>query len=292
MRLLDIDPDAFRVQFTRAPFAMRHRLASHPLFSMQRLVALARSLPQSRVEYNAGDVPMTLDPRLTPQTGLSPEETIRRIQECNSWMVLKNVELDADYRRLLNDCLDEVCAMSDGLTGGRATRGIRDRFGYIFISSGGARTPYHMDHEENFLLQVRGSKVINVIPPDNRAVLTTAELERFYGGAHRNLVFKEEYRDHARPFELTPGVGVHVPVTAPHWVQNGPEVSVSFSITFQTAASLRWSHVNRVNGKLRRFGLRPSPAGASPMVDAVKQFAFRATDKLARMLAGTKSPAG
>jgi hypothetical protein len=292
MRLLDIDPDAFRVQFTRAPFALRHRLERHPLFSMQRLVALARSLPQSKVEYNAGDVPMTLDPRLTPQTGLSPEETIRRIEQCNSWMVLKNVELDADYRRLLDDCVDEVRDMSAAFTGGRVTRGMRDRFGYIFISSANARTPYHMDHEENFLLQVRGSKVINVIPPDDREVLTTAELERFFGGAHRNLTFKEEYRGHARPFELTPGVGVHVPVTAPHWVQNGPEVSVSFSITFQTAASLRWAHVHRVNSRLRRLGLRPGPVGASPVMDAAKQLAFRATDKLSRMFVGEKSAAG
>jgi hypothetical protein len=165
------------------------------------------------------------------------------------------------------------------------TRGICDRFGFIFISSANARTPYHMDHEENFLMQVRGSKVIHIIPPDDRTVLTIPELERFYGGAHRNLVFKEEYRGHARPFELTPGIGVHVPVTAPHWVQNGPEVSVSFSITFQTAASLRWCDVHRVNGKLRRFGLTPGPVGTSPLADAAKQFAFRAADKLHRMFA-------
>ncbi len=33
---------------------------------------------------------------------------------------------------------------------------------------------------------------------------------------------------HGRPFELTPGESIYLPVKAPHWVNNVPEVSVSF----------------------------------------------------------------
>ena len=32
--------------------------------------------------------------------------------------------------------------------------------------------------------------------------------------------------------ELLPGQGVHIPVDAPHWVRNGPVVSVSLNINF------------------------------------------------------------
>ena len=60
---------------------------------------------------------------------------------------------------------------------------------------------------------------------------------------------------------MGPGDGVHVPVTAPHWVKNGPEVSVSFSITFQTRASERRGIVYRVNHALRQRGLKPPPVG-------------------------------
>src|SRR5262245_63771662 len=83
--------------FARRPFVVRHRLTDHPLFALPRLIELARMLPEDRVEYNAGDVPVSLDPARTPRTGLSIDETIRRIEECRSWMVFKNVERDPEY---------------------------------------------------------------------------------------------------------------------------------------------------------------------------------------------------
>jgi hypothetical protein len=38
----------------------------------------------------------------------SIDETIRRIEECRSWMVFKNVERDPAYRALLDTCLDQA----------------------------------------------------------------------------------------------------------------------------------------------------------------------------------------
>ena len=261
--LLQLEPYRLEEDFGQAPFLVAHRLSRHALFELPQLVQLARALPASQVEYNAGDVPVSLDPAATPRTGLSAEETIRRIAECRSWLVLKNVERDPQYRELLERCLAEVRPHVPGMS--------RER-GFIFVSSPGAVTPYHMDPEQNFLLQVRGSKIMQVF---DRAVLSEQELEGFFGGAHRNLRYRDEYRSRARAFRLAPGLGVHVPVTAPHWVQNGAEVSVSFSITFQTAASTRLAHVHRMNARLRRLGLRPAPVGGSAVRDRMKQLAFR-----------------
>jgi hypothetical protein len=280
MPLLELDTPEFRAQFTRKPFLVRHHLAGHPLFSLEKLVELSRRLPASRVEYNAGDVPLTLDPANAPQTGLSAEETIRRISECKSWLVLKNVEQNAEYAELLDRCLAEVGALSQTTSPGMA-----DRESFVFVSSPGSITPYHMDPEENFLLQIRGSKTMSVFNPSDPAILTEREVERFYSGAHRNLVFRDEIRGKAQVFELRPGVGIHVPVTAPHWVQNGPEVSISYSITFQTKASLRRAQAYRMNAGLRRWGLKPSPIGQSPLRDGLKQLAFRAKTGAGRLLA-------
>ena len=279
--LLELDPATMRRRFGRQAFAMRHLLAGHPLFALPRLVELARWLPHSKLEYNAGDVPITLDPKRTPQNGLSPEETIRRIEECDSWMVLKNVELDPEYGGLLDACLAEVAA-----AGGPRERRMYDREAFVFVSSPGAMTPYHMDPEENFLLQVRGEKTIHVLPADDRRVLSVDELESFYGGAHRNLVFRERYRPLAVPFALAPGAGVHVPVTAPHWVQNGPAVSISFSITFRTRESARRAHAHRVNGHLRRMGLEPRPVGSSVFSDELKHLLLRGVDRVQRAFSG------
>lgn len=159
------------------------------------------------------------------------------------------------------------------------------RESFIFVSSPGSITPYHMDPEQNFLLQIRGSKAMSVFDPSDPSILSQQVVERFYSGAHRNLVFRDEIRAKARVFELSPGMGVHVPVTAPHWVQNGSEVSVSYSITFQTKASLRTAHAHRINAGMRRWGLRPSPVGQSALRDGLKQFAFRAKSRAERLLA-------
>jgi hypothetical protein len=281
--LLDIDRVEFARSFGQRPFRVRHHLADHPLFQIDRLLNLAKALPEHRVEYNAGDLAVNMDPAKTPRTGLSSAETIQRIAECRSWLVLKNIELDAEYRELLYRCLNEVEAL-----GHPDARQIDHREGFIFVSSPNAVTPYHIDPEWNFLLQVRGVKLMHVFPSDDRELLSEESLERFYSGAHRNLVFKDEFQAKAESFELQPGEGVHVPVTAPHWVSNGPEVSISFSITFQTRVSERRGIIYRVNHGLRSRGWKPSPVGQSTLRDGVKYFGYRVMRRLRRAWSGKR----
>lgn len=277
--LLEIDPAAFREHFDRRPFLIGHRLVGHPLFELPRLLQLAKSLPETCVEYNAGNLPISVDPSQTPRTGLSAEETIRRIAECKSWMALKYVENDPAYQDLLQRCLAEVRVHSEPLA-----PGMMQAEGFIFVTSPGSVTPYHMDPEHNFLLQVRGRKFVHLFDPRDRSLLSEEELERFYDGAHRNMQFREENRAKAWVFDLQPGQGLHFPVTAPHWVQNGDEVSVSFSITFRTPDLERRGAVHNVNAWLRRRGWRPAPAGQHPWRDGLKYNAYRLWRRAARLL--------
>jgi hypothetical protein len=277
---LDLDASVFRADFNRRPFAVRHRLTDHPLFALPRLIELARRLPPKLVEYNAGNVPVSLDPTQTPRTGLSIEETIRRIEECQSWMVLKNVEQDPEYNALLDQCLDEVRDVSEAVDPGMFRRG-----GFIFISSADSVTPFHMDDECNFLLQIRGKKFMNVFDSNDRSLVSEMQLERFsLGVGHRNLEFQPDFQTKARVFELNPGDGVHVPVTAPHWVKNGDTVSISFSITFHTRATERRRMVYAMNLALRQLGLNPSPYGVAPMQDKLKFGAALAVHRGKRLL--------
>jgi hypothetical protein len=235
-------------------------------------VELARRLPPETVEYNAGDLPITQDPRAMPRTGLSIEETIRRITDCRSWMVLKRVEVDPEYKRVLDDCLDQIAPHAPGM---------RHRQAFVFISSPGSVTPYHIDHEYNFLLQIRGTKSISIF---DRAVLSEEEIERFYRGEHRNLVFDELNATRARTFELQPTEGVHVPVNAPHHVKNGPAASVSFSITFRTPEGDRRSSVYRVNERLRALGIPPRRVGDAPRIDHAKYLGYALYQRVQRLL--------
>jgi hypothetical protein len=282
--LFELEKATFASKFNREPFTVRHHLANHPLFALPRLIELARRLPAEHVSYNSGDVPVTTGLYKGPQTGLSIEETIRQIEQCRSWVVLKYVEGDPEYRRLLEDCLDEIKPLSE-----QVAPGMQKRQGFIFISSASSVTPYHMDPEYNFLLQVRGSKRITIWDPADRSILSERELEDYYSGRNFQIAFKEEYRARAKRFTLVPGLGLHFPVTAPHFVDNGDEVSISFSITFQTPASERRRFLYGANARLRELGFKPSPVGRSALRDSTKHFAFRAFRFTKRLLTGART---
>ncbi len=273
--LLDIDPAAFRTYFNREPFLIGHRLCDHPLFTLPSLIELSKRLAPKDIEYNAGNIPISLDPTRTPTNGLSVEETIRRIEECQSWMVLKYVENDPVYRDLLHRTLAEVRPHSEPIV-----PGMMQAQGFIFVTSPNSVTPYHMDPEHNFLLQVRGRKRVYQFDARDRSLLSEEELERFYDGAHRNLKFVEANRSKAYVFDFEPGQGLHFPVTNPHWVENGPNVSVSFSITFRTPDLEKRAMAYNVNSALRRRGWKPTPVGVSPWRDTLKVQSFRVLRRL------------
>ncbi|HVY62083.1 MAG TPA: cupin-like domain-containing protein [Planctomycetota bacterium] len=277
--LLEIDAAEFARSFDRRPFLVGHRLATHELFALPRLVELAKRLPPKSVEYNAGDIAIGQDPSRTPQTGLSVEETIRRIEDCRSWLVLKNIEQDPEFRALLDACLDEVEAHSEAVDPGMC-----DREGFIFVSSPGSVTPYHMDPEQNFLLQVRGLKQVSLFDRGDRAVVSEEQIEDMLTGKPRNMPWREEMQAHGQVFELTPGKGLHFPCAFPHWVKNGPEVSISFSITFRTRSTERRAAVHAFNARLRRRGVAPGSVGSSPARDALKSVAERGLSRVERIL--------
>jgi len=267
---LRFNPANVREEFDRAPFLIEHNLADHPLLQLPRLMELSAALPAESVEYNAGNLPVNQDPTLTPRTGLTVFETLRRIEECNSWMVLKYVGQDPDYGRLIDACLDQIQPVVDDIC-----PGMTERHGFIFVSSPGAVTPYHVDFEYNFLLQVRGEKDITVFDPFDRSLLSEVQRERFVTGAPRNLVFRDQFADKGKTFHLRPGVGVHVPLTSPHWVKVGPSVSISFSITFQSRVSDKRIGAHKTNALLRRLGMSPEEVGQSEMRDSLKYTAHR-----------------
>lgn len=281
--LSSLNSEDFQDRFNRSPFRISHNLSTHPLFLLESLIDLSKELPDDLVEYNSGDIPVTQDPNSTPKNGLSIQETISRIRNNKSWLVLKNVENHPSYQQLLHQCLEEMedyCKLS--------TSGMTHKQGFIFISSPGSMTPFHIDPENNFLLQIQGSKEVWMFDREDRHVIQEKQIEDFFSGAHRNLEFKESYRERGEKFMLEPGQGLHFPVAAPHYVQNGPDVSVSFSITFQTKQSSERQTLHRFNKTLRRFGLTPSEVNSNPWRDQSK-LTFLRVLKRVKSLGGKES---
>ena len=148
-------------------------------------------------------------------------------------MVLKFVEQDPAYRALLHDVLAQLDPVVGPVTGK-----MLKMEGFIFISSPDAVTPFHFDPEHNILLQLRGRKTMTVFPPDDERIASGVSHETFHNGGHRNLPWKDEFGAQGQAFHLTPGEAIYVPVKAPHWVKNGSEPSISFSITWRS----EWSY--------------------------------------------------
>lgn len=269
---------AFSARYPASPVRLRHHLTDHPLFAMDRLIALARALPEKSVEYNSGDLPIGQDPDKTPMNGLSAEETVRRIADNKSWIVLKNIEQNADYAALLESCLGDVADIAHAATGE-----MHMREGFIFVSSPGSVTPFHMDPEHNILMQVRGTKVFTIFPSGAESFLDAEAHEAFHKpGGHRNLPYREEYEGKGEKTELSPGDALYAPVKAPHWVKVGPEVSVSLSVTWRSEASDAEAHLRRANGWLRGRGAAPPHPGAHPLRDRAAVLASRIAERFHR----------
>ncbi|MCA8988172.1 MAG: cupin-like domain-containing protein [Planctomycetaceae bacterium] len=270
------DRDEFARKFSQRPFLISHQLCDHPLFDVERLLALARTLPASQIEYNAGKLPVSISQTETPMNGLSADETIRRIEECESWLVLKYVESDPEYSELLNQCLKQVALDSEAIA-----PGMMKPHAFVFLTSPDSVTPYHIDPEHNFLLQIRGEKIIRMLYGNDPSILSPQELENFYADRGRNLKLAEENRDRCWKFSLAPGQGLHFPVTFPHWVENTDKVSISFSITFRTPDLDKRRALYRMNSQLRSWGLQPSVPGQRPLRDLAYYQLFRAWRKAA-----------
>ncbi len=276
---LSLNPIDFENHFARTPFLIEHKLCDHPLFQLDRIVELTKSLPEECIEYNAGKLPISLDPELTPRNGLSPEETVRRIEECESWIVLKYVENDPEYRKLLDACLDQLRPYTESIT-----PGMTQAQAFVFVTSPGSVTPYHIDPEHNFLLQIRGSKEIRMLDGRDESILNEEDLEHFYSDRGRNLQLNPEHNDAGWKFDLQPGKGLHFPVTFPHWVKNGDAVSVSFSITFRTPDLDRRRALHQMNRSLREKGFSPWAVGNNRLRDSLLYSGFRAQRRLKAML--------
>ncbi len=276
---LTFDKAVAKEKFPFSPFPVKHPLVDEPLFELENLLELSKRLSPESVEYNAGNLDVNQDPNKTPATGLSVQDTIARIRDQQSWMVLKNVEVDPDYKKLMDLLLDTFESDAQNKVGKTS---LRESF--IFITSPKSVTPYHIDPEHNFLLQIRGDKKIHIWDPKDRNVISEDSVEKFFvGGVHRNQEYHEKFKESELTFVLKPGDGLYFPVAAPHWVENLDEVSVSFSITFRSEWSERNARIYQAKHWLRNKGFKPTPVGKKPVRDNALDLVYRVARKLGRI---------
>jgi hypothetical protein len=270
----DLARNIFAANYPEIPHRLAHRLTGHPLFELEEIARLAEQLPAASVEYNAADQPLGIDGKPDP-TGVPIGQTIRTVDQSGSWAVLKNIEQHPNYAALLDSLLAELRPAIGARTGA-----MLKTQGYIFISSPNAVTPYHFDPEHNVLLQLRGHKVLTQFPAGDPHFAPDQVHESYHTGGGRELPWRDELAALGSEWTLAPGEALFVPVMAPHFVRNGPQSSISLSITWRSEWSFAEADARAFNGVLRQIGLKPTSTRRWPARNTAKAYGWRLLKKL------------
>jgi hypothetical protein len=273
-------------QYNRSCFLFDHRLHENDIFDLPNLVKLAERLPESYWSTTETAVSSGWGGGAAPRRSLP--ETVANLAGSNSLVLLKGLADDPAFGTIYHDVLQQFEAqVGDALRAdvsvGRAT---------LILSSPGRITPYHIDAEVNFLLQLRGTKIVNIFDPNDRTLLSDEELEAFYSGDFDAAKYKQERQGDAQVFDFRPGSGLHLPLHAPHWTANGDNVSVALSLNCSLRSNQRTASIYRLNGMLRKRGYVPTPPGVSPWQDNLKVAAAKGLDyaRLSRLRMRARPP--
>lgn len=279
----------FQRHFNKSPFIFRHSLAGNPAFAMERLENLLEmTVPHPDLLYwDAGEKRVGQRWNEKPGRDFSVQEAFRRIRENGAWIILFSAERDPEIARILEESMQQV----QRLSGYNLFNDVKIRNAYIFITSPHRVTTYHIDFQCGFLLQLHGDKTIHVFDQSDRELLTEEELERFWAKDTNAAVYKPELQNRATTVLLKPGIGVHVPANAPHWLQNGDDISVSLSLNFQFR-NTKLANIYRSNYYLRKLGLTPTPPGRSWILDRAKGYGMNIPVEGIKLLKKLKGDSG
>ncbi len=262
--------EACRRALHHSSFRLRHRLHQDPLFSVAALIDVARHAERrpGDIYFDAGDVAVTDKWGEIPVPELPVEVLIERIEQAGAWIVMKHVESDPRYGRVLSQWAGTMREIAGD---GASLLTMPEML--VFITSPRRVTPFHFDAQVNVLVQIHGRKRLWVCNPADRSIVSETDIENYYGISTTSGSFTARAREAATEFLLEPGDAVHIPAHAAHWVENLDEVSVSLSLNFELPRA-RGPDIYLANYHLRRLGMAPRPPGHSRLVDGLKSTAI------------------
>lgn len=273
-----------------------HNAHEHPLMQLDRLRDLAQFLlPHDRCRFVSSDIELDseFNSSARPVDGRSLDDVFDRLEEPKSWIALYRVEQHPEYRRFVEQVIDSVLERVE-----REQGRILEVNGFIFISAPPSVTPFHIDRENNFWLQIRGQKYMTVFDARDRELVPEPRIEQFM--IHRSLDgvrLRDELRHRGVETHTEPGVGLYFPSLSPHmtrtttdWVTPGDGVSISIGVVFYTEHTRRMAQVHQSNALLRRIGYRPNAPGEGR--DRLKAPLGRVITELRRRFRGYSPPPG
>jgi mannose-6-phosphate isomerase-like protein (cupin superfamily) len=280
----------FDAAFPGGSIGFAHDVHLDDRLTLAAVADLADRLPRQSVIADSAAQPL-LSPQSGPPRGAleRPGDVIRDLQNANAWLTLLNVEDDPGMAELMNTYLDQLASGMSAKRGKRVK--LRKRVAFVFVSSPNSVTPVHFDIEHSLLMQVSGRKTVSIGRWASDAA-RRHEFNRYWDDSHGRI---ETLQPEEAEYTMTPGRAVYIPPGTPHWVHNGPDISLSMTLTYFTAATVRENRVEDFNAHLRRRHLKPRDPGRSAPVDVAKSYAMGAWAmgrRLRSAAVGTRQPDG
>ena len=261
-----IEQIAFDDAFPERSVGFIHDLHRDERLTLASVADLADRLPRRSVIADTAAQPL-LVPRGGPPRGAleRPGDVIRDLRNANAWLTLLNVEDDPSMAEIMNTHLGQLESGMIAKRGSKRGR-MHRRVAFVFVSSPNSVTPVHFDIEHSLLMQVSGSKTVSIGCFESDAV-RRREFDRYWDGSHGRI---QDLPPEVAEYPLTPGRAVYVPPGTPHWVHNGPDISLSVTLTYFTAATVRENRIEDFNSRLRRWHVNPREPGRSATADTAK----------------------
>jgi Cupin superfamily protein len=257
---------AFDDAFPRRSVGFIHDLRLDERLTLASVADLADRLPRRSVIADTAAQPLLVPQGGPPRGALErPGDVIRDLRNANAWLTLLNVEEDPGMAELMNTQLDQLESGMIARQGNKRGK-MHRRVAFVFVSSPNSVTPVHYDIEHSLLMQVSGQKTVSIGRFQSDAV-RRREFDRYWDGSHGRI---ENLPPEVAAYTLTPGQAVYIPPGTPHWVHNGPDISLSVTLTYFTAATIRENRIEDFNSHLRRRHLNPREPGRSAVVDTAK----------------------
>ena len=277
--------------FPRRSVGFIHDLPLDDRLTLASVADLADRLPRRSVIADTAAQPLLVPQGGPPRGALErPGDVIRDLHNANAWLTLLSVEADPGMAEIMNTQLDQLEAGMIAKQGARQGR-MRKRVAFVFVSSPNSVTPVHFDIEHSLLMQVSGSKTVSIGRWESDAA-RRHEINRYWDGSHGRI---EAVPPEEAAYTMTPGRAVYIPPNTPHWVHNGPDISLSVTLTYFTAATVRENRIEGFNSHLRRRHMTPREPGHSAIVDTAKvcaMGALTAGQRLRSISVGTKQRDG
>jgi ribosomal protein L16 Arg81 hydroxylase len=262
--------------FRRKPFLFSHNLDSNDLFSTQSVEKLAEIWSCDNTKSGFFYLDRKFREWGSEDHKASLVEAFRHSDLSRMRMKLSFIHTQPKYDKVLETMTHELSELTHVDLG----KEYRAPMETLFLTSPNEFTPYHIDSEDSFLLQIQGTKTIYIFDGSDKEILKDLDIEKYW--AKNEIAFREEIRSRAMRFDMEPGTGVHIPMHFPHMVESGPTSSMSLSIGYESIAFDR--DLFRVNHQLRKLGINPTPPGKSKVIDNTKMAVFSGARSITKTL--------